>query len=45
MNGPTIVPCRVSTASTAIALLLIRFMIFCCWPTMSSAYLSQSASG
>ena len=44
MNGPTTVPCRVSTASTAMPRLLIRFMIFCCWPTMSSANLSQSAS-
>ena len=43
MNGPTTVPCLVNTASTAMPRWLIRFMIFCCWPTMSSTFLSQSA--
>ena len=28
MNGPTMVPCRVMHASTAAALLLIRFITF-----------------
>ena len=44
MNGPTTVPCRVLTASTATARLLIRFMIFSSSPTMSSQLRSQSAS-
>ena len=44
MNGPTMVPCRVMHASTAAALLLIRFITLSSWPTMSSASLSQSAS-
>ena len=43
MNGPTTVPCRVLTASTATAWLLIRFMIFRSWPTMSSQSRSHSA--
>ena len=43
MKGPTIVPCRVRTASTAAALLLIRFMTLAFWPTMSSAQVAQSA--
>ena len=45
MNGPTIVPCRVMHASTAAALLLIRFITLSSWPTMSSAYSSQSVLG
>ena len=44
MNGPTIVPCRVRTASTAMASLLIRFITFACWPAISAAHRSQSAS-
>ena len=38
------VPCRVMHASTAAALLSIRFITFSCSPTMSSASLSQSPS-
>ena len=45
MNGPTMVPCRVITASTAIAVFrAMRFMIFASWPAMTSAWRSQSAS-
>ena len=39
MNGPTIVPLRVSTASTATGRLLIRFITLTSWPTMSLAVL------
>src|SRR5680860_1585328 len=42
MNGPTIVPCLVMHASTAAALLSIRFMTLSCSPMMSPAYLSKS---
>src|SRR4029453_16544072 len=42
MNGPTMVPCRVMQASTAAALLSIRFITLSCSPTMSSAYFAQS---
>ena len=44
MNGPTMVPCVVMHASTAAALLSMRFITLSCSPTMSSAYVSQSAS-
>ena len=44
MNGPTTVPCRVSTASTATALLLIRFITFACCPAMAPAWEAQSDS-
>ena len=44
MNGPTTVPQRVSTASTATGRLLIRFMTLTSWPTMSLRCLFQSAS-
>ena len=37
MNGPTMVPCVVMQASTAAALLSIRFITLSCSPTMSSA--------
>ena len=42
ISGPTIVPWRVSTASTAAARLLIRFITLSSCDAMSSAFLSQS---
>ena len=44
MKGPTSVPWRVMQASTAAALLRMRFMIFSSWPTMSCAWRSQSSA-
>ena len=44
MNGPTTVPWRVLTASTAAARLLMRFMILSSSPTMCSASRRQSPS-
>ena len=44
MKGPTIVPLRVSTASTAMGRLLIRFITLTSWPTMSLAFFFQPAS-
>ena len=44
MNGPTTVPCRVMTASTAAALLRIRFMILSSSSAISSESRSQSDS-
>ena len=43
MNGPTMVPCVVMQASTAAALLSMRFITLSCSPTMSSATASKSA--
>ena len=44
MKGPTTVPWRVITASTAAALLRIRFMILSSSSTICSASRSQSDS-
>ena len=44
MTGPTTVPWRVMTASTAAARQLMRFMTFSSSPTRSSACASQSRS-
>ena len=44
MNGPTTVPCRVFTASTATARFVIRFITLSCSSTMCSELASQSLS-
>jgi hypothetical protein len=44
MNGPTMVPFRVSTASTATERLLIRFITLTSWPATSFWCRFQSAS-
>ena len=44
MNGPTTVPCLVSTASTATGRWLIRFITLTSWPAMSGRCRFQSAS-
>ena len=44
MNGPTTVPHRVSTASTATGRLLIRRITLISSPTMSALCFFQSAS-
>ena len=44
MNGPTMVPHRVSTASTATGRLLMRRITLISSPTMSALCLRQSAS-
>ena len=42
MKGPTMVPCRVMQASTAAALLLIRFIAFSSCPMMLEECAAQS---
>ena len=44
MKGPTIVPCRVSTASTAMGRGLMRFITFASSPRIDPAYFDQSSS-